>query len=75
MLDWQPDVVDVAMTTSDRVGQLVSTVRQTQAGSPPYEDTTVEETDLGLKKVLGAASDKDTEKEQEGTSELRDERN
>ena len=52
------------MTTSDRVGQLVSTVRQTQAGSPPYEDTTVEETDLGLKKVLGAASDKDTEKEQ-----------
>ena len=38
---------------------------------PPYEDTTVEETDLGLKKVLGAASDKDTEKEQEGTSELR----
>ena len=59
------------MTTSDRVGQLVSTVRQTQAGSPPYEDTTVEETDLGLKKVLGAASDKDTEKEQEGTSELR----
>ena len=36
------------MTTSDRVHQLVSTVQQTQASSPPHEEETVEETDLGL---------------------------
>ena len=50
------------MTTSDRVHQLVSTVQQTQASSPPHEEETVEETDLGLEKVLGEASDEDTEK-------------
>ena len=49
----------------------MSTVQQTQASSPPHEEETVEETDLGLEKVLGEASDEDTEKEQEGISELR----
>ena len=56
------------MTTSDRVRQLVSAVRHTLANSPPPDDVTIEETDLGEERP---PSDEDTEKDQEGTPELK----